>query len=111
MIVPEKPARDTREQFHKRLTAMIKRYWKDLGCTVDVRTKQTKVNNWTIYYLESDTVNGLPRDFTGSLRHLSAVNERPEPPDTSAVRDCMTCGKPFESEGIGNRMCEKCRSK
>lgn len=25
------------------------------------------------------------------------------------VRNCMTCSKPFESEGIHNRMCTTCR--
>ncbi|PIE09050.1 MAG: hypothetical protein CSA73_00550 [Rhodobacterales bacterium] len=25
-------------------------------------------------------------------------------------RPCITCGKPFMSEGPGNRMCDKCRA-
>ena len=30
------------------------------------------------------------------------------PPDAK-VRPCLTCGKPFPSEGPGNRTCNHCR--
>ncbi len=111
MIAPEKPRYETSGQTANRLAVTIQRYWKGLGHNVGVKIRETTVNGGTVYALESDTVNGLPRGFTGSLRQLSVVSERAEPPDTSAVRDCITCGKPFESESIGNRICEYCRSK
>lgn len=36
-------------------------------------------------------------------RHLPSRKERP------AERPCLKCKEAFESEGIGNRLCEKCR--
>lgn len=29
----------------------------------------------------------------------------------ATVRPCLTCGKPFPSEGPGNRMCNPCRQR
>ncbi len=111
MIVPEKPARETLVQFHSRLAAMVRRYWKDQGHKVTVQINETTVSGRTVYFLQSDTVNGLPRSFAGPARHLSVVGVRPDPVDSSGIRDCMTCGEPFKSDGIGNRICEKCKSK
>lgn len=111
MIVLEKPRYETSGQTANRLAVTIQRFWKDLGHNVDVRVRETTVNGRPVHVLESDLVNGLPPGYAGSLRHLPVIRERPVPPDTSAVRDCMTCGKSFKSEGIDNRMCDYCRSK
>jgi hypothetical protein len=35
---------------------------------------------------------------------MSRPNKIPQP-----TRPCMKCREPFESEWIGNRLCEKCR--
>jgi len=29
----------------------------------------------------------------------------------ATIRPCLTCGKPFPSEGPGNRMCKDCRNR
>lgn len=76
-----------------------------------VKLVQYKAGQFPQFELKSDLVNGLPRGFAGSLKEFALVATPPDPPDTSAIRDCLTCGRPFKSSGIGNRMCERCIDK
>lgn len=94
----------------------IRRFWKDRGYSVDVTVVNVKGRSSTggplrITEIVSDLVNGLPRGYRGSLRDLVPSTMEPDPAERTAVRDCMTCGKPFTSDGIGNRMCSGCRQR
>ncbi len=40
---------------------------------------------------------------------IPSVKKRCEENSERATRDCLRCGKPFESSGIGNRLCRACR--
>lgn len=44
-----------------------------------------------------------------ALTVLDAAQARTDAARKRGLRACMTCGKPFMSEGIHNRMCTPCR--
>ncbi len=38
-------------------------------------------------------------------------DKRPPKSKEAKTRPCLSCGKPFKSEWIGNRLCEACKVK
>ena len=110
------PPRPTNEDHAEAHAETIRRFWKDRGYRVDVTVVTVKGRSPTggplrIAEIVSDLVNGLPRGYHGSLRDLVPAKAEPNPVERTTFRDCMTCGKPFESSGIGNRMCTDCRQR
>jgi hypothetical protein len=108
-----RPTNEDRAEVH---AETIRRFWKDRGYRVDVAVVNVKGRSSTggplrIAEIVSDLVNGLPRGYRGSLRDLVPAITPPDPVERTTTRDCMTCGKPFHSSGIGNRMCGDCHGK
>lgn len=92
----------------ERLAAKIEAVWRERGSKVRVRVVSHVRGSREHYELKSDLLNGLPRNYRGSLEELAVVATPPDPVDTSAIRACMGCGQDFESVHRHNRLCERC---
>lgn len=51
------------------------------------------------------------RGKKGPLYQKPAQEARFNPRDVAAERRCLGCGRAFESGGIGNRMCPRCKGR
>ena len=108
--------RPTNENLSESLAEQIRRFWKERGHNIDITVVNVKGRSPTggplrIAEIVSDTLNGLPRGYSGSLSDLVPVTAPPDPPSRSKTRDCITCGAPFTSDGPGNRICPSCHDR
>lgn len=106
-----RPTNEDRAEIH---AETIRRFWRDRGYRIEVAVVNVKGRSSTggplrIAEIISDTVNGLPRGYSGSLRDLVPVATLPDP--ATKTRPCITCSTPFESFGPGHRMCSDCRER
>lgn len=71
--------------------------------------KPNQSDGWDIVDMNTKAVvrGGYVR-YKDAYRMMDRVEITPEV--TTQTRPCMTCQKPFESEGKHNRMCKYCRA-
>jgi hypothetical protein len=91
--------------FAEHLADSIRIYWAERGYDVTVRVRRTR----HCREIESDLVNGFPRDWRGGRVERLACYA-PQAPETTRERPCMNCGARFISEHRFHRLCSICRS-
>lgn len=70
--------------------------------------KPSKSDGWDIVDMSTkDVIRGGYASYEAAYKMMDRIIIKP--PIQTQSRACMTCEKPFESEGIHNRLCKHCR--
>ncbi|MHA7871742.1 MAG: hypothetical protein ACX939_05265 [Hyphococcus sp.] len=94
----------------------IEKYWAARGYQISVeivpvRTQSDKGAAITVYEIQTDLFNGLPRDYRGDGSDIRPLRPVRLPMDTAAIRKCLSCDGSFYSSHRHNRICQTCRDR
>lgn len=74
------------------------------GLTIKSIANKFEINRWKVRYIlrRRGLIEAAPESPGGPERHHNAKRQE--------TRNCLCCGKPFKSFGIGNRLCAQHQS-
>ncbi len=64
---------------------------------------------WAVYDDAGQRVSGLHSRIDGAQAMCDRMQRREDKKAVRTIRPCMCCRTAFESEGIHNRLCDRCR--